>query len=108
MEEFVGKLWHRFITRSAQRSYPEQAVTLAEISKTIGILFRASGGEGGLRIEATSATEHEGRRSLLERIAGSGDRIELCWRTEESLFLPARVDAYPERHLNRDLYLWLA
>ncbi|MDZ7660869.1 nitric oxide reductase activation protein NorD [Thiohalophilus sp.] len=108
MEEFVGKLWHRFITRSAQRSYPEQAVTLAEVSKTIGILFRAAGGEGGLRIEATSASEHEGRRSLLERIAGSGDKIELCWRTEESLFLPARVDAYPERHLNRDLYLWLA
>lgn len=108
MEEFVGKLWHRFITRSAQHSYPEQAVQLSEMHKTIGILFRASGGEGGLRIEATNATEHRSRRSFLERIAGSGNKIELCWRSSDSLYLPAVVDAYPERELNRDLYLWLA
>ncbi len=108
MEEFVGKLWHRFITRSAQQCYPEQAVSLAEMHKTIGVLFRASGGEGGLRIEATNATEHQGRRSLLQRIAGSGRQVELCWRTDESLFLPAQIDAFPERNLNRDLYLWLA
>jgi len=108
MEEFVGKLWHRLITRSAQQTYPEQAVTLAEMHKTIGILFRASGGEGGLRIEATNATEHGGRRTLLQRIAGSNQQVELCWRNDESLFLPATIDAFPQRSLNRDLYLWLA
>ena len=107
MEEFVGKLWHRYISRSAQQGYPEQAVNLGDLHKTIGILFRASGGEGGLRIEATNATEHTARRSMLQRLAGSGDKIELCWRTRESLYLPARIDAYPERSLNRDLYLWL-
>jgi nitric oxide reductase NorD protein len=32
----------------------------------------------------------------------------LCWRNRESLYLPARIDAYPRRSLNRDLYLWLA
>ena len=31
MEEFVGGLWHRFITRAATRTYPQAAVRLADI-----------------------------------------------------------------------------
>ncbi|WP_154724834.1 hypothetical protein [Candidatus Contendibacter odensensis] len=45
MEEHVGSLWHRLITRAAQRHYPDAAVTLADIEKTAGLLFRAFGGD---------------------------------------------------------------
>ncbi len=50
MEEFIGGLWHRFITRAATRSYPQAAVRLESIERTAGILFRALGGDPGLRV----------------------------------------------------------
>lgn len=107
MEETVGALWHKLITGAAEKRYPHEAVTLAGISKTAGIFFRALGGDSGLSVSATGATEHGARRSLLQRIAGSGERAELTWLDEDTLRLPAVLDILPQRSLNRDLYLWL-
>lgn len=108
MEEKVGELWHRLITRMADTRHPEAAVTLESVATTVGILFRALGGDGGLQVEAANATEHGARRRLLQRIAGSGRQVELAWRDENSLRLPAVIDCFPDSSLNRDLYLWLA
>lgn len=107
MEETVGAFWHKIITRAAQKHYPQAAVGLDEINKTAGIFFRALGGDSGLRIGTAAATEHGSRRSLLQRIAGSGEKIELTWLDDDTLRLPARLDIFPQRSLNRDLYLWL-
>ena len=41
MQEWVGGIWDRFITRIARREHPEAAVTLPEMERTIGMLFRA-------------------------------------------------------------------
>ncbi|WP_275099168.1 nitric oxide reductase activation protein NorD [Sedimenticola hydrogenitrophicus] len=108
MEEKVGELWHRMITRMADTRYPEAAVHLEEIELTVGIMFRALGGDGGLEVLAANATEHGARRGLLQRIAGSSKRIELAWRDEQSLRLPVSIDYFPERRLNHYLYTWLA
>ncbi|RKZ55246.1 MAG: nitric oxide reductase, partial [Candidatus Parabeggiatoa sp. nov. 3] len=108
MEEQVGQIWHKLITRAAATAYPEAAVKLTEISKSVGVLFRALGGDGGLRIEATAATKHGARRNWLQRIAGTHQQIELCWLNAEALQLPAQIDLFPTKALNRDLYLWLA
>ena len=108
MEEKVGELWHRLITRASDKSYPQAAVHLPELERTVGILFRALGGDGGLEVESANATEHGARRNLLQRIAGSNRKVELAWRDEHSLRLPATIDCFPEKGLNRDLYLWLA
>jgi len=108
MEEKVGEIWHRMITRMADTRYPEAAVHLEEIETTVGIMFRALGGDGGLEVTAANATEHGARRGLLQRIAGSNKRIELAWRDDQSLRLPAVIDYFPERILNRYLYTWLA
>jgi len=64
--------WHRLITRATQRHYPDAAVTLAEIEKTAGLLFRAFGGDPGLRI-APAAT-----------LAGTHRRIGRKGRTDLS------------------------
>lgn len=107
MEEAVGSIWHRLITRAANPRYPLEAVKLEDMIKTAGIFFRALGGDSGLDIRATSATEHGARRSFLQRVAGSSEKIELTWLDEETLRLPAVLDILPTRSLNRDLYLWL-
>ncbi len=108
MEEQVGALWHRLITRAARRGYPDAAVRLADIQGRLGILFRALGGDGALAIEAAEATEYGGPRAWLERVAGLGDRITLAWRDERALRLPPVIDWLPTASLNRDLYIWLA
>ena len=108
MEEHVGLIWDRLVTRAAERRYPAAAVTLEQVSRTVGVLFRALGGDGGLRVEAANATEHGARRTWLQRLAGSNREVELSWRDEQALRLPAVIECFPEAELNRDLYLWLA
>lgn len=107
MEEQVGALWHKLITRAADQRYPAQAVTLEQISKTAGILFRAWGGDSGLAVKSATATSHGAKRSLLQRIAGSNLKTELTWLDGETLKLPGMIDFFPQKSLNRDLYLWL-
>jgi nitric oxide reductase NorD protein len=108
LEEKVGELWHRMITRAAETRYPESAVHLEDIEQIMGVMFRALGGDGGLEVAAANATEHGARRGLLQRIAGSNRRVELAWRDEQSLRLPAVIDYFPEKQLNHYLYTWLA
>jgi nitric oxide reductase NorD protein len=108
MEERVGEFWHRLVTRAARRDHPEAVVTLPEVNRTVSVLFRALGGDPGVRVEAGSARQHGARRSFLQKLAGSGLRGELCWRDADSFRLPAEVALLPTRALNRDLYLWLA
>ena len=107
MEEYVGELWHKLVTRVADKQYAEAAVSLDEISKTAAIFFRALGGDPGLNISAAASTRHGARRGWKERLASSGERIELSWRDGETLRLPERIALFPDRQLNRDLYLWL-
>lgn len=107
MEELVGGLWHRLITRAARRDYPDAAITLAEIEKTAGVLFRAFGGEPGLRVAAAAQVRHGARRRLLDRIAGAGERAAQAALDGETLQLPPQIALFPQRPLNRDLYLWL-
>lgn len=108
MEEYVGQLWHRFITKAAEQTFPEAAVSLEEVHKTVGVLFRALGGDGGLRIEAANATAHQARRTWLQKIAGTAKQIELAWRDQETLRLPSQLAVFPDKKLNRDTFLWLA
>ncbi len=107
MEEFVGKIWHRFVTSRANKDYPDAIVHLDEVRRTAGIFFRALGGEGGLRVENATDTELYARRTLMQRIAGTGKATQYAWRDEETLRLPDSIALFPERQLNRDLYLWL-
>lgn len=107
MEEYVGGLWHKLVTRAASHRHPEAAVRLDDISKTAAIFFRALGGDPGLNLSAAPAIRHGARRRWLERIAGSGEKVELAWRDQETLRLPAQIDLFSQRELNRDLYLWL-
>ncbi|TNF33668.1 MAG: VWA domain-containing protein [Gammaproteobacteria bacterium] len=108
MEEHVGQLWDRIITRASSNRYPKAAVYLEDIRKTLGIIFRAMGGDGGLEVQSAAATEHHARRSFLQRIAGTQQKIELGWLDDNALRLPDYIDVFPDKTLNRKLYIWLA
>lgn len=107
MEEFVGGLWDKLITRTAYRGFPKARVELGEIERIAPIFFRALGGDPGLTLRAGTATTHGAKRKWLERVAGIGEKVELTWIDDTTLHLPSWIDTYPERDQNRELYLWL-
>ncbi len=107
MEEYVGGLWHRFITGKATRRHPEAAVRLEDMERLAGTLFRALGGDAGLRVAAAADVEHGARRRWLSRIAGTEERTAHASRDEETLRLPPQLDLFADQGANRDLYLWL-
>lgn len=108
MEELVGKLWHNWATKAAGGNYPEATVTLKEVEKTASIVFRAWGGDPGLKVAAATTETHGARRRLMQRIAGSGERATQARLDFETLRLPPEISTFPDKSLNRDLYLWLA
>jgi nitric oxide reductase NorD protein len=108
MEETVGKFWHRWITRAAGGSDPEAAVRLREVERIAAVLFRALGGDPGLRVAAATEDEHGARRNWLTRLAGAGERAAQARMDAATLRLPPEIDAFADAALNRELYLWLA
>ncbi len=108
MEEKVGEIWHKLITRMADQRHLDAAVELNDVKNSIATFFRALGGDGGLQVEAVDSTAINRRRNWLQRIAGSGTRVELAWRDSNALKLPSKIAWFEEKKLNQDLYYWLA
>lgn len=108
MEEWVGSLWHRFITGKSHHDYGLARVDFTDVAKSVGVVFRAMGGDAFKRVESASARDYIVRRSLLQKISGTNQQISLAWQDDESLRLPESLAVFPTAELNRDLYIWLA
>ena len=107
MEEWVGGFWDRFITTRARRDYPAAAVRLVDIEKLAGVVFRALGGDPGLRVAPAIEARHGATRRWLSRLAGTDEKSAQAALDGETLRLPPSLAWFPSRELNRDHYLWL-
>ncbi|VAV97834.1 Nitric oxide reductase activation protein NorD [hydrothermal vent metagenome] len=108
-EELVGKKWHMLVRD--QTSYPhhkDAAVHLKDIREMISVFFRAIGGDPGIDVSSVSETSQSHRLSWRMRLGMDHERIAMPKRDNDSLLLPASIDYFPEKHLNRSLYLWLS
>ncbi|TWX54095.1 nitric oxide reductase activation protein NorD [Colwellia hornerae] len=108
MEEWVGGIWHKYITRKASTEYEQAKVCFSEVSKSVGMVFRALGGDVVKRIEAASSRDYLVRRTFLQKVSGENQQVSLAWQDPESLRLPESLAVFPSTELNRDLYIWLA
>ncbi|KAA0947853.1 MULTISPECIES: VWA domain-containing protein [unclassified Pseudomonas] len=108
LEEWVGSVWHRFITRHASADFPEARVDLVDRQRSLALLFRALGGASGITLEAASERDLLLRRNLLMRIAGTCKQAPLASCDGSRLRLPASLAVFPDASLNRELYRWLA
>ncbi|NMM80278.1 VWA domain-containing protein [Acidovorax sp. SRB_14] len=108
MEEWMGQWWHRAVTRLAEPDRAAVQVTLEEMRRSLALLYRAGGGDAGVRVAPVADSRHGGPRGWLQRLAGSGIRVPLPVLDWETLALPAQLAVLDSRELNRDLYLWLA
>jgi nitric oxide reductase NorD protein len=108
LEEWVGSVWHRFITRHASPDFPEARVELQTLQRPLALLYRALGGGAGVSLEAASARDLLLRRNLLQQVAGTCQQLPVAWCDSDNLRLPASLAVYPEVALNAELYRWLA
>ena len=109
LEEQVGRAWHRLAGQPASFArYPEAAVELASVRGALAVFFRALGGDRALRIVESCPSRSGHRLSWRQRLAISEERLPVTKRDAEALRLPARLDCFPDRALNRQLYFWLA
>ena len=107
MEEAVGIRWHRLITRLAGNGFPQAQVKLEDEGPRLAMVFRALSGDPGLTIKASTERSINTWRPLSHRLAGTGRRHALAWRETEALRVPDSLAVFPQKSLNRDLYLWL-
>lgn len=107
LEEWVGGIWHRFITRQANREFAAARVTLGDMHRNLAVLFRAMGGAGGVALESADRRNLALRRNVMQRLAGAGHHDAVAWRDADTLRLPRQLAAFPDVALNADLYRWL-
>ena len=108
MEEWIGGLWHKYITRKANPEFDDERVYFDQVSKSVAMVFRALGGDVVKRVEAATGREYLTRKSFLQKISGDNQLVSLAWQDEESLRLPESLAVFNDKTLNYDLYIWLA
>ncbi|RFQ13757.1 nitric oxide reductase activation protein NorD, partial [Pseudomonas sp. ATCC 13867] len=104
IEEGFGRAWHRFITRRASPEFEDAAVALDDVRRSLLLLFRGTGGEAGVGVEAASARELLVRRSLLQQVAGTCQQLPVAWFDADSLRLPAQLAVFPRCRAEPRIY----
>ena len=107
MEEFVGQLWHKYITKAASLEYPEAKVELNEIRHQLAIQFRAFGGDLALELKDALNKNWQGKRSFLSKLASSDQKVEMASVGTNNIYLPHSIAIFPDRKSNQETYLWL-
>ena len=107
LEEWIGEKWHQLITSKADEDYPDAEVHLEDIHYRANIVLRTFAGNPSYCVTSATETEIHSQRSILQRIAGTGNKIQYARRFDDNLSLPDRLAVFPAKQLNQDLYLWL-
>lgn len=109
LEETVGKFWHRMVGSTASLArYPEQAVAFEEVKPFLATCFRGFGGEPTTQLGPAHSRTSKHRLRLRQLVGLGEEKIAWASRGEGLAMLPPVVDFFPDRGLNRDLYIWLA
>lgn len=109
LEETVGRAWHRLIgnTRTWPR-FPDEVVLLEDVQAVLAVYFRGLGGERAVQIAPARGRTSAHRLRLRQRMGLGEEKLVQPARDHATLMLPAELDLFPLRRLNRDLYFWLA
>lgn len=109
LEETVGRAWHRLIGETGTwLRFPDHAVKLEDMQAVLAICFRGFGGEHAVQIAPARARTSTHRLRLRQRMGLGEEKLAQPGRDHATLMLPPVLDLFPDRRLNRDLYLWLA
>ena len=107
-EELIGGLWHRIVEDiDKEQSYPEAAITLAQMQRRMGVLFRGLGGRAGIEIKPVLPQSINFRQRFLARISHGSSAVTRARFDGDHLYLPESIDLLPLQVDNEDIYKWL-
>ncbi|WP_281561433.1 VWA domain-containing protein [Thalassomonas sp. RHCl1] len=107
MEEVVGKIWDKWLTRQVSADHPAATVNLCDIRSQLLLFYRAMGGVTAKSIEIAEGQKLKVKRTTLQKVAGSHQKFSLAWQDERSVRLPASLAIFADKDLNEALYFWL-
>jgi nitric oxide reductase NorD protein len=108
-EESVGKLWHSFVHGlDAPSVFEDAEARLDEMRGRLGVLFRGLGGARDVEIKTATVEASQHRLSWRRSLGQAAERIAEPSFDGETLRLPDGIAAFPEKHANMALYVWLA
>ncbi|MGQ3296377.1 MAG: protein norD, partial [Shinella sp.] len=109
LEETVGRAWHRLVGNTGSwPRHPDQAVRLEDVRPVLAVCFRGFGGEGAVQIAPARGRTLTHRLRLRQRVGLGEEKLVQPGRDHATVMLPGAIDLFPDRALNRDLYVWLA
>jgi nitric oxide reductase NorD protein len=109
LEETVGRAWHRLVGNTGSwPRHPDHAVRLEDIRPVLAVCFRGFGGEGAVQIAPARGRTSTHRLRLRQRMGLGEEKLVQPGRDHATVMLPGSIDLFPDRDLNRDLYVWLA
>ena len=101
--QWPAMLWYRFLTGLAGRlRHPRAAVRMQAHDRALSLLYHGLGGDLHRGVVADA-----GPRQRLGGGAHRGNDL-LAWLDRDLMHLPERINRFPTRALNRELYFWLA
>ncbi|GAB1583067.1 nitric oxide reductase activation protein NorD [Phyllobacterium phragmitis] len=108
LEETIGKIWHRLVgSTTSMPRYPGHAVTFDEMKPILACCFRGFGGEAAVQVSSAPARTSSHRLRLRQLIGVGEERVSQASRDLATVLVPPMIDLFPDRQLNRDLYIWL-
>lgn len=109
LEETVGKFWHRLVgTTSSMPRYPDDAVSYEDVKPFLATCFRGFGGDAAAQMGPAYSRTAKHRLRLRQLIGLGEETAASASRDYGAVLLPPLVDIFPDRSLNRDVYVWLA
>ena len=107
MEEHIGKVWDKYISKKAAKSFDEQKVYFQDLKKSLKIFYHLLGGDKAKDILITDKRPIFKHRTLIEKVSGAGKNFFLPWQDEKALYLPASLSCFSKKQDNEMLYFWL-
>lgn len=109
LEETVGKFWHRLVgTTASMPRYPEHGISFDELKPILPTCFRGFGGESAVQLTPAHARTSRHRLRIRQLVGLGEEKVAGASRDLATAMLPPVIDLFPDRQLNRDLYIWLA
>ena len=101
----LAVIWHNTLFGLAGRlRHPQFAVSGKSLWQGLNLYYHALGGDLGRRVDSTS---HRASSGSVELSTHRGVDLQ-AWSEPGRLHLPRRINRFPTRDLNRELYFWLA
>lgn len=107
MEEHIGKVWDKYISKKALKNYNEEIVYFQNTKKSLKLFYHLLGGDKAKDILITDKRPIFKQRTLLEKVSGAGKNFFLPWQDEKALYLPASISCFSKKQDNEMLYFWL-